>query len=126
MSKAKTRVFLRGYKVMANIGVHPHEHEGKQLISVDAELKLASTIQPTADRIGETLNYEWLVAVIEQVCARGHVQLVETLNHRIAETCLQDDRVHSVRVRIEKPGAIANADAAGAELILHRDKSSLQ
>lgn len=120
MNRNRTSVFLRGYKVMANIGVYPHEHEGKQVISVDAELELSADVQPQTDRIGETLNYEWLVDVIERTCAQGHVQLVETLNDRIAKCCLQDKRVIAVRVRIEKPGAIANAEAAGAELVLRR------
>ncbi|VAV99473.1 Dihydroneopterin aldolase [hydrothermal vent metagenome] len=112
----QTRIFLRGYKIMASIGVHPHEHLAKQLIKVDVELELGDTQAPQQDQLTETLNYEQLAELIENLCDQGHVQLIETLVERIATKCLADFAIQAVRVRIEKPGAIAKADAAGVEL----------
>jgi len=50
----------------------------------------------------------------------GHVNLVETLAERIAGDCLADARVAAVRVRIEKPDVIANAQAVGVEIVRTR------
>jgi len=111
-----TRIFLQGFKVMTSIGVHPHEHLAAQLIKVDVELDISALRTPKDDRLAETLNYEWVAELIETQCAEGHVQLIETLVERIADQCLGDRRVEAVRVRIEKPGAIAKADAAGVEI----------
>jgi dihydroneopterin aldolase len=115
-----TRIFLRGYKVMVSIGVHPHEHLAKQAIQVDVELDLGAMPAPSDDRLVETLNYEWVADLIEDLCNQGHVQLIETLVERIAARCLTDERVLAARVRIEKPGAIAKADAAGVEIYRQR------
>ncbi len=117
---SQTKIFLRGFKVMVSIGVHPHEHLAKQLIKVDVELQLGKLPPPQDDRLIETLNYEWVAELIEAECAAGHVQLIETLVERIAEQCLIDPRVDAVQVRIEKPGAITKADAAGVEITRSR------
>ncbi len=117
---SKTRIFLSGYNVMASIGVHPHEQIAPQLIRVDVTLDLGDMQAPKHDRLAETLNYEWIAELIENQCTQGHVQLIETLTSKIAKDCLGDERVRAVRVRIEKPGAIAKADAAGVEIFQER------
>jgi len=116
MTQTKTQIFLTGYKTMVSIGVHPHEHIAPQLIRVDVCLDLRGLQAPKEDKLAETLNYEWVAELIEKQCNNGHVQLIETLVQRIADDCLLEERVSSVRVRIEKPGAIAKADAAGVEI----------
>ncbi len=111
-----TLIFLRGYQVMVSIGVYPHEQLAKQKIKVDVELDLGGAPTPSDDRLAETLNYEWVADLIEELCAKDHVQLIETLALRLADQCLLDTRVNAARIRIEKPGAIAKADAAGVEI----------
>jgi dihydroneopterin aldolase len=44
------------------------------------------------------------------------VRLVETLAERIAEACLEDERVEHVRIRIEKLDVFADAASAGIEI----------
>jgi dihydroneopterin aldolase len=46
----------------------------------------------------------------------GHVELVEQLADRIARLCLEDPRVRSARVRVEKLDAIADCAAVGVEI----------
>jgi dihydroneopterin aldolase len=48
--------------------------------------------------------------------AGGHMQLVETLAERIAETILIDHRIRSVRVRVEKLDVFADAGSVGVEI----------
>jgi dihydroneopterin aldolase len=47
-------------------------------------------------------------------------ELVETFAERLALDCLLDARVRGVTVRIEKPGALEAAAAAGCELTYRR------
>ncbi|WP_375208213.1 dihydroneopterin aldolase, partial [Hyphococcus sp.] len=54
---------------------------------------------------------------IKAIIAEGHIKLVETLAERIADLVLSNSMVISVMVRIVKPHAIAEADAAGVEII---------
>ncbi len=120
-SRRGTLVFLRGLQVDASIGVHPHEHESRQLILVDVELDLGPLPPPRDDRLAETVDYQRLAAAVTAMAREGHVQLVETLAHRIAEWCLTDARVRGARVRIEKPAALAHAAAAGCDVTRRRD-----
>lgn len=117
MTKSRSAIFVRGLRVDAAIGVHPHEHEGTQPVLIDVRLDLGQTPPPETDRLGETIDYEKIATKAREFARQGHVQLVETLAERLAAWCLEDARVRSVRVRIEKPNALAAADAAGVEII---------
>ena len=111
-------VFVTGLKVQAQIGVYKHEIGRVQPLIVDVELDL-----PTgrSDRLAETVNYETILQAAQQLAAEGHIDLVETFAHRLADWCLADPRVTRARVRIEKPLALApHAVGAGVEITLVR------
>ena len=115
---AGVKVFVRGLKLDAEIGVHAHEYGRTQSLVADVELDVAVT---GWDRLADIFNYEAIAAKAKAVAAEGHFQLVEAFAGRIAELCLEDPRVTQVRVRIEKPAALApDAEAAGAEIVLVR------
>jgi dihydroneopterin aldolase len=113
-----SRVFVTGVKVQAEIGVYRHEIGRVQPLMVDVELDVATN---ASDRLSETVNYETILQAAQAVAADGHIALVETFAHRLAERCLADTRVSRARVRVEKPLALApDAVAAGVEVILGR------
>lgn len=109
------RVFVRGIRLEAAIGVHPHEHGRTQPLIVDVELDAELALD---GRLDSTINYETVVAAAKAVLSAGHLQLVETFVERLAHACLEDARVRRVRVRAEKPEALAEAAGAGFELVL--------
>lgn len=111
------RVFVRGIRLEAAIGVHAHEHGRTQPLVVDVELDAELELD---GRLGSTVNYEMIVAAARAVLANGHVLLVETFADRLARLCLDDARVRRVRVRAEKPEALGEAAGAGFELVLER------
>lgn len=115
---AASKVFVTGLKVQAEIGVYRHEIGRVQPLIVDVELDV-----PTgpSDRLAETVNYETILAAAQALAAGGHIDLVETFAHRLAEECLADARVTRARVRIEKPLALApHAVGAGVEIVVAR------
>lgn len=117
----QTRIFVRGLLVQASIGVHPHEHEETQPVIVDIELNMGDMPLPEKDRLHETLDYSLIAEKAEEIALEAHVQLVETLAGRIAEWALASDpRVQACAVRIAKPQALLKADAAGVEVIKHK------
>jgi dihydroneopterin aldolase len=73
-----------------------------------------------SDRIGDVLDYARLVDGIERLVQREHVNLLETLAERIAQSCLADARVLAARVRIEKPDVIPSVRSVGIEIERHR------
>ena len=113
-----SKVFVTGLKVQAEIGVYRHEIGRVQPLIVDVELDVPTN---SSDRLVETVNYETILKAAQDLAGQGHVDLVETFAHRLAEKSLEDVRVSRARVRIEKPLALApHAVGAGVEIVLER------
>jgi 7,8-dihydroneopterin aldolase/epimerase/oxygenase len=111
-------VFVRGLAVEAEIGIYEHEFGRRQPLIADVELTLAPG---RIEHFAETVNYETVVAAAQRIADSGHMNLVETFADRLARACLADPLVVRVRVRVEKPQALApHAQAAGVEVVLER------
>ena len=115
--RARHRVFVRGLCLDMEIGVYGHEHGRTQPVVIDVELDLEGAGH---QRLSDTVNYEGIAEIARAAAGDGHVLLVEDVAERIARGCLEDRRVRRVRVRVEKPEALAQAAAAGFELVLER------
>ena len=104
--------------MQAQIGVYRHEIGRVQPLIVDVELDVPTD---ASDRLADTLNYEAILQAAKDVAAGGHLALVETFAHRLAERCLADPRVSRARIRVEKPLALApDAVGAGVEITVGR------
>lgn len=115
---AVSKVFVTGVQVQAEIGVYRHEIGRVQPLIVDVELDVPTN---ASDRLAETVNYETILKAAQDLAGQGHIGMVETFAHRLAEKCLEDVRVSRARVRIEKPLALApHAVGAGVEIVVAR------
>jgi dihydroneopterin aldolase len=115
---ASTKVFVTGLKLEVEIGVYSHERGRTQPLLVDVELDVDVA---GAVRIRDTVNYETIAAAARALAEEGHVALVETFAERLARACLDDPRVKAVRVRVDKPLALApQAAGAGVEIVVAR------
>ncbi len=124
VSLTGVRVFVRGVRVEAEIGLYDHERGRTQPLVIDVTL----TLEPKPARhLRDTLNYELVASAARALASGGHIELVETFAERLALACLEDPRVLQAVVRIEKPQALEVADAAGAEITMvrtpHMDKT---
>jgi dihydroneopterin aldolase len=109
-----TKVFVRGLRLEAEIGVHSHEKGRRQPLIVDVELDVAAGGWRA---LGDTVNYERIADAARAIAGHGHIGLVESFAQRLAEACFHEPRVLRARVRVEKPLALApDADAAGVEI----------
>jgi dihydroneopterin aldolase len=110
------KVFVRGLTVEAQIGVYEHEHGRRQPLLIEAELD----VTPHAfEHIGDTINYETVVARAREIAQDGHVKLVEAFAEALARALMRDPRVLAARIRVDKPEALAPA-IAGVEIQLSR------
>ncbi len=113
-----TRVFVRGLLIEAEIGVNAHERGRRQPLLVDVELDIAATSWRV---LSDTVNYESIAQTVRDIAASGHIGLVESFAHRLAEACCSLSRVMRAKVRVEKPGALApHAAGAGVEIVAIR------
>jgi len=117
IARSGLKVFVRGLKIAAEIGVYAHERGRAQPLTVDVELELG--VQ-AVERLADTVNYETVAERARAVAEAGHVDLVEEYADRLALACLEDPRVRAVRVRVEKPEALPGAEAAGCEVAFSR------
>lgn len=108
-------VFVRNLEMLAHIGVHGHEQGKPQPIRINLDLAVEDA-RALEDRLENVVDYERLTEKIRAFIARGHVNLAETLAEHLAATCLEDARVRSVRVRVEKLHALPGAESAGVEI----------
>ena len=106
-------VHVHGLEVQAGIGVYDHEKGRLQTLVVGVELDLGAA--PVRD-LADTLDYDGVAHIVRSLAAGEHIELVETFAERVALDCLKDNRVLGVRVKVDKPGAIPGAAAAGCEV----------
>ena len=112
---ALRKVFIHGLALDASVGVWPEERNRLQQIRVDVEMSVVDE-RPLGDEHANAVCYEDIATRIESMVNAGHINLVETLADRIADLCLDNPRVSLVRVRVEKPGALAKAKSVGVEV----------
>ncbi len=118
------KMFVRDLVLDAAIGVHAHEHGRTQRVRVNLDLTVADDgggekmSRPAVgrDELARVVDYEAIVNRARAIVTAGHVQLVETLAERLAETCMADARVMAARVRVEKLDVFPDAASAGVEV----------
>jgi 7,8-dihydroneopterin aldolase/epimerase/oxygenase len=109
-------VFVRDFEIVASVGVFEHEKRYEQRILLSADLAVRDDYDGVSDRLEDVLDYSTLVEGIALLVQQEHVNLLETLAERIARHCLADQRVESVRIRIEKPDALPMCRSVGVEI----------
>jgi dihydroneopterin aldolase len=119
------RVFVHDLEIVASVGLLEHEKRYEQRIVVSADLFVRDEYDGVSDRLADVLDYAKLVDDIVRLVQREHVNLIETLAERIARQCLADDRVVTVRVRIEKPEVLPSCRSVGIEIERSRSEGGV-
>jgi 7,8-dihydroneopterin aldolase/epimerase/oxygenase len=109
-------LFVHDLVLACRIGVYPREHGRAQRVRLNLDLGVAEAGPMVTDQLADVVDYEALVERVRAALADRHVNLVETLAEQIAALCLEDPRVRSARVRVEKLDAIEGAEAVGVEI----------
>lgn len=111
-----TKIFVKGLMVEAECGVYAHEKGRRRPLVVDLEAQVDSSVRAGSDKLAETVDYDKLVVHVRTVAAGEHLHLIETFAEKVCEAVLTDGRILSVRLRVEKPGAVPGAACSGVEL----------
>jgi len=95
-------------------------HEKQKLIinvTMDADLAAAGK----SDDLADSVDYKAVKKRILEVVEGSECRLIESVAHRIADTCLEDPGVSRVRVRVDKPGALRFARSVAVEIERSRE-----
>jgi dihydroneopterin aldolase len=118
--QALRHVFVRDLVKTCSIGIYDHEHETPQRVRFNIDLGVREGVSPpTSESIDDVVCYEQIVNRIRAIAADGHTNLVETMAERVATMCLQDPRVRTARVRVEKLDVFEDAASVGVEIERH-------
>lgn len=110
------RILIRDLMLRCVIGVHEWERKNRQDVLLNLVLDVDCAAAGASDELGDALDYRALAKKVIAMVEGSSFRLVERLAEEVAAICLENDRVHAVRVRVEKPGALRFAESAGVEL----------
>jgi dihydroneopterin aldolase len=113
-------VFLRQLQMDAVIGIHDWEREIRQPLVLDLEMASDTRLAAQTDSIADALDYQAVAERITKFVSHSSFQLVETLAEACAQIILQEFDVPWLRLTVNKPDAIGNAQAVG--VIIERGK----
>jgi len=104
------------------LGVYPPERTTPRPVRL--QLAVATDIRPAAarDDFRDALNYELIEAAAIRTAVDGRFQLLETLAERVAAAILAlSPSIVAVKVRAEKPGALAHTRSVAVEIQRNRE-----
>ena len=106
-------VYIRGLEVKTVIGIYDWEKEIKQKITID--LEMASDIKKAADtdEIADALDYKSVSKRLISFVEESEIQLIETLEEKIAEIVLSEFGVSWLKLSLGKPGAVTGSRDVG-------------
>ncbi len=117
------QIFIRDILARGIIGVNDSERTNPQDILINIVVFSDTTKAGKTDNIEDSINYRTITKMVIRHAETAARLTVEALAEDIAEMILKMDHVDTVRVRVEKPGAVRFARSVGIEIERKRDVS---
>ncbi len=118
----KYKVFIKKLILDASIGIHEHEKKKKQKISISLELDVKDNISEVKQKIENFVSYEIIIKNIKKLVSKKHIDLLETLGEKILKICFEDERIFSIKLKLEKIEVFKETDSVGIEIF--REKTN--
>lgn len=115
------KIQIHDLSVRGIIGVHDWEREKKQemVVNIDLFADLEEIID--TDQLNSSVNYRTVTKSVIHHMRTAERHTLEALAGDIAEICLDFDRVHRVKVDLQKPGALRFSRSVG--IVIERQES---
>ncbi|MFO7705453.1 MAG: dihydroneopterin aldolase [Halopseudomonas sp.] len=111
------QVFIKGLAVEAVIGVYDWERSIVQPLVLDLEMGWDIREAAAGDDLGATLDYAAVSTRVLGYVAASQFLLVEALAEHVAALVMEEFGVPWLRLRVTKPGAVAQASGGVGVLI---------
>ncbi|MDH5632543.1 MAG: dihydroneopterin aldolase [Gammaproteobacteria bacterium] len=106
-------IFIKELKIECVIGIWDWERATTQTVRVDLEIGTDISKAAASDDIKDTLDYKALSKRLQEVASAQPFGLVEKLAETIAQTVLTEFGARSVRLTLNKKGALRDARDVG-------------
>ena len=117
---ANRTVFIKDFIVHEIIGIHDHEKIKKQKIKFNIVIDVNQNTIPDEKDIRSIIDYEKIITKIENLTKSTQYNFLESLAEDSFKEIFEDKRINYVKIKIEKPDAIKNADSVGVEVFKSR------
>ena len=99
---ARDHIYVNGLRLMALVGVLPHERDALQPVQIDVDLEVDLSEAGVTDNLDDTANYGEISNAIAEVVRTSSDTLLERLAARIADRVLHFDHVEVADVMVTK------------------------
>ena len=106
-------VFIRELRIDTVIGVYDWERQVRQTVVLDLEMATDITAAAAGDALEHTLDYAAISSRLYSFISSSEFELVETMAEQAAALVLAEFNVPWLRLRVCKPGAVAQARDVG-------------
>ena len=106
-------VFIRELRADTVIGVYDWEREVRQTVLLDLEMASDNKLAASSDAISDALDYAAVSSRLLEFIEGSQFQLIETMAEQVAAIVLEEFKVPWLRLRLCKPGAVAQAKDVG-------------
>src|SRR5512134_3374854 len=115
------KVIIKDLLVRGIIGINDWERKRAQDILINVTLFTDTHRAAASDSITDCVNYSTMSKKLQAHAESAQRLTVEALANDLAKICLEDQNVHRVILRVEKPGAVRFAKSVGVEIERTRD-----
>jgi len=119
-SSIRRTVFIKDFIIQEIIGIHEHEKTKKQKIKFNIVVNVNQNTVPDEKDIKSIVDYEKITNKLENLVKNKKYNFLESLAEDSFKEIFEDKRINSVKIKIEKPEAIKNADSVGVEVLKNR------
>ena len=119
-SSIRRTVFIKDFIIQEIIGIHEHEKTKKQKIKFNIVVNVNQNTVPDEKDIKSIVDYEKITNKLENLVRYKKYNFLESLAEDSFKEIFEDKRINSVKIKIEKPDAIKNADSVGVEVLKNR------
>ena len=109
-------VFIRDLRVRGILGVYDWERQQPREILINVTLFTDTRRAAKTDDLADCVDYSQTAQKIRVLTGSARLFTVEALAEDIANLCLSQSKVQKVTVRVEKPGAVEEAESVGVEI----------
>ena len=116
----KRTVLIKDFIIYEIIGIHKNEKINKQKIIFNIVIDVNQNIYPDENNLSSIVDYEKITNKLKKLVKNKKYNFLESLAEDSFSEIFEDKRINSVKIKIEKPNAIANAQSVGIEVFKSR------
>ena len=117
----KRTVLIKDFIINEIIGIHKNEKVNKQKIIFNIVINVNQNIYPDENDLSSIVDYEKITNKLKKLAKNKKYNFLESLAEDSFNEIFADKRINSVKIKIEKPDAIANAQSVGIEVFKSRN-----